>query len=123
MRSWIWITTSNIVRKWTKISFFATQKKKIVLDLRRTRSSENLLHNAESTDLGQSLFEMGKPSLDQDSMTAGGTEMDSIANEMKKEQLAHQQTQEEMAPALPKGINVLNLLFTFGFFKLILKKY
>ena len=72
-----------------------------MLDLRRTRSSENLLHNAESTDLGQSLFEMGKPSLDQDSMTAGGTEMDSIANDMKKEQLAHQQTQEEVAPTLP----------------------
>ena len=89
-------------------SFQSSSKKKIVLDLRRTRSSENLLHNAESTDLGQSLFEMGKPSLDRDSMTAGGTEMDSLANEMKKEQLAHQQTQEEVAPALPKGINVLN---------------
>ena len=66
------------------------------------------MHNAESTDLGQSLFEMGKPSLDQDSMTAGGTEIDSIANDMKKEQLAHQQTQEEVVPTLPKGITILN---------------
>jgi hypothetical protein len=61
------------------------------LDLRRTRSSENLLPSAESTDLGQSLFEIGKPSVDQDSF-GGGNGIDS-AHETKKHDLEFQQEQ------------------------------
>ena len=70
------------------------------MDLRRTRSSENLLPSAESTDLGQSLFEIGKPSLDQDSVV-GGNGIDSV-HETKKHELEFQQ--EESLINTSKGI-------------------
>ena len=70
--------------KYFSFAYFSASKKKIVLDLRRTRSSENLLHGADSTDLGQSLFEMGKPSIDQDSMV-GVNGLDSIQETKRQE--------------------------------------
>ena len=79
--------------------FFSASKKKIVLDLRRTRSSENLLHGADSTDLGQSLFEMGKPSIDQDSMV-GANGMDSIHESKRQESIIQP---EEEIPVPVKG--------------------
>ena len=70
------------------------------MDLRRTRSSENLLHGADSTDLGQSLFEMGKPSIDQDSMV-GGNGLDS-SQETKRQESLIQPEEEIKVPV--KGI-------------------
>ena len=66
------------------------------MDLRRTRSSENLLHGADSTDLGQSLFEIGKPSIDQDSMV-GVNGLDSI-KESKRQDSEIQQQEEIKVP-------------------------
>ena len=66
------------------------------MDLRRTRSSENLLHGADSTDLGQSLFEIGKPSIDQDSMV-GVNGLDSI-KESKRQDSETQQKEELKVP-------------------------
>ena len=80
-----------------------------MLDLRRTRSSENLLHNAESTDLGQSLFEIGKPSIDQDSVL-GGTGTDSI-QELKKQQSELQDEETIISPV--KGIIPISLYIFF----------
>ena len=84
-----------------------------MLDLRRTRSSENLLHGADSTDLGQSLFEMGKPSIDQDSMV-GGNGLDSIQETKRQESV----TQPEEALKVPvKGIyQIVNELTSFPFY-------
>ena len=74
------------------------------MDLRRTRSSENLLPSAESTDLGQSLFDIGKPSLDQDSV-GGGNGIDSV-NETKKHELEFQQEE----PLINTSEGILNVI-------------
>ena len=84
-----------------------------MLDLRRTRSSENLLHGADSTDLGQSLFEMGKPSIDQDSMV-GVNGLDSIQETKRQESVTHP---EEALTVPVKGIDpIVNESTSFPFY-------
>ena len=48
------------------------------MDLRRTRSTENLLQSTETADLGQSGIEGGRPSLDQDSAAGTANDIDSV---------------------------------------------
>ena len=77
------------------------------MDLRRTRSSDNLLPSADSHDLGQSLFETGKPSFDQqDSVVERGnsiSQLDSINETKKQESLEFPQKVTTASQDVPKS--------------------
>ena len=61
------------------------------MDLRRTRSTENLLQSTETADLAPSGIDGGIPSLDQDSVAGTANDIDSVLESKKHDIDLHQE--------------------------------